>query len=50
MDCADPGEVEEMAGKAIQEFGRIDVVVNGAWWMDFKADVFADMAPDAVDG
>ena len=36
-------EVEEMAKKAIEEFGRIDILVNVAWNVTFTAEGLSDL-------
>ena len=42
-------QVEAMVNKAVQEFGRIDVLVNNAWWMNFVPAELSDMEPEAVE-
>jgi len=48
-DVSVQSEVEEVVKKTIGEFGRIDVLVNNAWWMGFKADILGDMSPESVE-
>lgn len=49
-DVSVPEEVDAMVGKAVHEFGRIDILVNNAWWMYYAANELDDMQPEAVDG
>ena len=42
-------QVEAMVNKAVDEFGRIDVLVNDAWWMNMVATELSDMEPEAVE-
>ncbi len=42
-------QVEAMINKAVEEFGRIDVLINDAWWMGFNTGELSDMEPEAVE-
>jgi len=42
-------QVETMINRAAEEYGRIDVLVNDAWWMDMVAAEMSDMEPEAVE-
>ncbi len=42
-------QVEAMVNKAMEEFGRIDVLVNDAWWMNMVPTELSDMEPEAVE-
>jgi len=48
-DVSVQSEVEEMVKKTIGKFGRIDVLVNNAWWLGFKTEVLDDMSPESVE-
>jgi len=48
-DVGVQSEVEAMVEKTIQEFGRIDVLVNNAWPVIFKADFLDDLRPEMVE-
>ncbi len=42
-------QVEAMINKAAEEFGRIDVLINDAWWTDMVPTELMDMEPEAVE-
>jgi NAD(P)-dependent dehydrogenase (short-subunit alcohol dehydrogenase family) len=48
-DVSVQSEVEEMVKKTIDMFGRIDVLVNDAWWMEYKPEPLDDMSPESVE-
>jgi len=48
-DVSVQSEVEEMVKKTMGEFGRIDVLVNNAWWLGFKPDILDDMSAESVE-
>jgi 3-oxoacyl-[acyl-carrier protein] reductase len=43
-------EAEAMIDKTIKEFGRIDILVNNAWPVVFKAEFLYDLDPEIAEG
>lgn len=48
-DVSVPGEVDRMARKAVQEFGRIDILVNCAAFTNVTPTLFHEMTPEECD-
>ncbi len=47
-DLGEPDQVAAVISKAIDKFGRIDVLVNNGWWMNMVATELSDMEPEAM--
>jgi len=50
IDISRPGDTEEMVKKAIQEFGRIDILVNNAAYTEIILKPFHETNPQDWDG
>ena len=48
-DVGIQSDVEELISKTIKEFGWIDVLVNVAWPMTYKAEPLDDMRPEETE-
>jgi 3-oxoacyl-[acyl-carrier protein] reductase len=49
-DISRLGDVEEMVKKSLEEFGRIDILVNNAAYTEVSLKPFADTKPEEWDG
>ncbi len=49
-DISELGNVQEMVARAVEEFGRIDILVNNAAYTNITPKPFHEMTPDEWDG